>query len=232
LFFGNTKKALKPGISVNDVLGELSEGMHGELVPLLSNPSWDRHKTALSSRDLIQRLANGRNGLEMVEVLESAPSDIKDEVLARSLAQAGKVVTELSHPGWKVAMDNLRSVTFEPFAQAARGILADVDEAFHVNELTRELVPALHKAMEEAGRILGEANRAIAPTTLPGATGPIRPPLISSSPIGATLKKTVAHGAQTVTPKDLDGIFQEIQSQLPSTGDAKITLSWEIVAEE
>ncbi len=203
-----------------------------QLVPLLTDPTWDRYKSAVASRDLVQRLANTRNGLEIVDALESAPAEIKEDVLARSLAHADKVVAELSHPGWKVALDNLRSLTLEPYAQAARSIVADVDEAFRVNELTKELVPVLHKAMEDGRRILSEANRAAAPPPPLPMSGPIRPPIVPPSAQGAKLKKVVAQGSRTTAPKDLDAVFQEIRAKVPSKGESEILLSWEIVSEE
>jgi hypothetical protein len=205
-----------------------------QLVPLLTNvpgdPASDRHKSAVVSRDLVQRLASTRNGLEIVDVLESAPAAIKEDVLARSLAHADKVVAELSHPGWKVALDNLRSLTLEPYAQAAGTIVADVDEAFRVNELTKELVPALHKAMEDGRRILSESNRAAAPG--PQLPGPLRPPMLPTPGKGDKLRKVVAQGSRTASPKDLDAVFQEIRSKVPSKGESEILLSWEIVSEE
>lgn len=181
----------------------------------------------------MEKLANAKTALEVIGILESAPSDISDRVLSRSMNTAADVAEELERPTWRV-VETLRSISVEPYAQAAKNILDSFQQALRANEHAIPLVPALHKAVGDTTRLLADVHRATAPQPSPpppaAPAGPLRPPIGNSQMQRS--KRTIAQGSTTARRQQLDSVFQEIRSKFPVTGDAEIVLSWEILSEE
>ncbi len=194
------------------------------LIGQLNYPESDRHKTAYRSRDLLEKLTSAKTAIEVVAAFETAPTDVPDKVLARSINQAADVADELAGPSRRV-VDTLSSISVEPYAQAAKSIVQTLQQALQANEYVKPLVAALHKAVTDATSLLADLHKAAAPT---------RPTQTTTPPANGTpqrSKKVIAQGTTTARRQELDSVFAEIRSKVASD-NAEVVLTWEVLSDE
>lgn len=224
------------GKQIQQEAGKFIESCRMLLGVLLEQNS-NRYRTARQSYDLLQRLTSAKTALDVVSVLDTTTSDIKDDVLAKSMKTADDVAQELSRPAWRV-IETLRSISVEPYATLAKGILDSVNQAIRADESAMPLVKSLHNAVADATGLLERVHKASVPPAEPAppiTQGPVRPPIatLGSATAGVTKsKKVVAQGSATALPQQLNSVFEDIRSKLPKNGNAEVILSWQVLADE
>jgi hypothetical protein len=198
---------------------------HARQLGLDADAETGRLTTATRVATLLDQLTQETDDVVLVELLASADlGPVDDTTASRSMSSARTVASALARTQWSV-LDAVAQLT-DDRAEQARTLLEQLADAAAREQMHRDLIAELDKAVRLGVQLLTETRTPVAPTLVPPPTQPLPPapvpPPAPSPPLGTGGERVVRDLA------DLQHAEAEIGELLENSPGKAVRVTWRV----
>jgi hypothetical protein len=163
---------------------------HAAQLGLNADTETSRLTTATRVATLLDQLTQETDDVVLVELLASADLGLVDDTTAsKSMSTAQSVASTLARTQWSV-LDAVAKLT-DDRAEQARTLLEQLADAAVREQMHRDLIAELDKAVRLGVQLLTVTQTPVVPTPVPPPTRPLPPPAAPPPPPDATGERIV-----------------------------------------